>query len=417
MFDSRPQLVETDTTSSDTAKAWEHLKTSMRHLKAGLKLLDPAALDGLGAMAMVEDSSEVENLAEAWTALVAARVQESGAWRNSGERTAAHWMANKTGTSVGSALGTLGAAAKLPELDATAAAIRDGKLSQEQTKEIVAAAAMNAAAEKQLLAIAVTEDLATLKDACARVKAAAVTDENERYVRIHQKRRIRHWSDSEGAFRLDALLTPDAGAKLLAALAPFRERIFKEAVKQKRKEPLEAYLADALIEMADQSRSGGEQLPKGPAAMVNVFIEYESLKRGHTEDGEFCEIAGVGPVAVATAKAFATDSFLKVLVTDGIDIKTVSHPGRTINARLRTALHARAKGKCEVQGCAVRHHLQIDHIVGNPNIVTELDNLQLLCPHHHFLKTYRSYRIEGEPGARVLYPRGELVDVAPARGP
>ncbi|MDP8957307.1 MAG: HNH endonuclease [Actinomycetota bacterium] len=53
---------------------------------------------------------------------------------------------------------------------------------------------------------------------------------------------------------------------------------------------------------------------------------------------------------------------LKVLLTDGCDIKAVAHAGRTIPAKLRTALEARDP-TCIVPGCDAREDLEIDHLI------------------------------------------------------
>ncbi|MGH7364684.1 MAG: hypothetical protein ACREKA_13135 [Candidatus Methylomirabilales bacterium] len=68
--------------------------------------------------------------------------------------------------------------------------------------------------------MAQTESLGGLRERCGRVKAAAEIDQAARHEKIHRSRRLRHWCDPEGGFRLDARLTPEAGARVLAALPP-----------------------------------------------------------------------------------------------------------------------------------------------------------------------------------------------------
>ena len=63
----------------------------------------------------------------------------------------------------------------------------------------------------------------------------------------------------------------------------------------------------------------------------------------------------------ATARAWATDAYLSALLTDATDIKAVCHLGRTIPARLRTAVQMRDR-TCVVPGCDVGRQLEIDHI-------------------------------------------------------
>lgn len=402
---------------------FDKIEGAIGALEQAARELDPDTLEAKSALRLVERCARAEHLAAACKALAAKRVAESGAWRSNGAKSAAHWMALKTGTSVGSAVQVLETASRLSELPKTEKAVRSGRLSEAQAKEIASAAATSPASESELLQV-VREGMTTLRESCARVKAAAVSDESARYDRIHRRRRLRNWTDADGAFHLEALLTPDAGAKVLAALEPYRERIFHEARKQGRREPYEAYAADALVALAEDKRNGAGNGRKGPGTLVHVFVDHAALVRGHTKGGETCEIAGVGPVPVATARALANDAFLRVLVRDGTDITAVSGLGRTIPTRLRTAVTARDR-KCGVWGCEHSDHLQIDHIVqvtdGGP---TSLANLWRLCPHHHDLKTYRGYRVVGGPGERTLVPPGETVDKrqdqrarADARGP
>ncbi len=77
-----------------------------------------------------------------------------------------------------------------------------------------------------------------------------------------------------------------------------------------------------------------------------------------------------------------------MVVTEAGDITAVSHRGRTINRRLRTALVYRDR-TCVVPGCGMPYGLEIDHVDGWAlGGLTELANLALLCTHHHRLKTY-----------------------------
>src|SRR5207302_996436 len=84
--------------------------------------------------------------------------------------------------------------------------------SEAQTKEVAAAAAADPAAEADLLRAARTARLAGLKERCRNVKAAAAgaAEEIAVYERIRQSRYLRHWTDPDGAVRLDGRLGSDA---------------------------------------------------------------------------------------------------------------------------------------------------------------------------------------------------------------
>jgi len=373
--------------------AGEQVAKATELLRAAVGGLDPEVLEGASAIKLVEAFAEAERLGAAGKALAARRVADSGAWRTSGEKSAAHWMAAATKTSVGAAVTTLETAGRLSELPRTEAAVRAGRLSEAQAKEVASAGAACPSSEGELLDTAATESVAGLRERCAQIRAAALSDERERYHRIHARRRLRHWSDPDGAFRLDALLTPDGGAAVLAALEPVTEAIFKEARQAGRREPYEAYKADALVAVAAHSRDCDAAPERsGPAALVHVVVDHGALTRGSVRAGETCEIPGVGPIPAATAGALASDAILAALVADGSDVTKVCNLGRTIPARLRSALMARDR-KCVVPGCDARHHLQIDHIRPlSEGGLTRLANLSRLCPYHHYLKTGLSPR-------------------------
>jgi hypothetical protein len=135
-----------------------------------------------------------------------------------------------------------------------------------------------------------------------------------------------------------------------------------------------------------------------PRATVICRVELAALLRGSLEPGERCEIPGVGPVPLSVARELFGDCFLKFVIADGIDVRTVVHYGRAIPAHLKTALQFRDRC-CVVPGCGRTFGLEYDHIVefakGGP---TTLDNLCRLCRPHHALKTHRAYRIRGGPG-------------------
>lgn len=140
-----------------------------------------------------------------------------------------------------------------------------------------------------------------------------------------------------------------------------------------------------------------------------VRIDHAALLRGHTVPGEVCELAGIGPIPVTTARHLARDAFLTAVTTNGIDIQKVVHLGRAATAHQRTALQARGM-TCAVPGCGTTTRLEIDHLDGWAiTRRTHIDQLDWLCHHHHNQKTNHSYRLAGPPGNRTWHPAGEPV--------
>jgi Domain of unknown function (DUF222)/HNH endonuclease len=213
---------------------------------------------------------------------------------------------------------------------------------------------------------------------------------------LHCNRRAHEWTDPDGTYRFEARLAPDAGARFSSALNAHTDRIFRDARRAGRREPRAAYIADALVALATEG-------PCKPAE-VRVVADSSAFARGHTESGERCEITGVGPIPVTTARALLDDAIVSVLVKDGDDITMVSKPTRTIPAKLRRALEA-TYPTCGVIGCANDQFLEIDHVVPIADGgATSIHNTWRLCPHHHDQKTHHGWKVTGEPGNWHLVP-------------
>src|SRR5258706_556594 len=92
--------------------------------------------------------------------------------------------------------------------------------------------------------------LAEIEGALDALEAAVGEFEPERYEQIRRSRYLRHWTDRDGAVRFDARLTPDSGARLLAAVDAHKFRIVEQARKAGVRERFDAYAADALVALA-----------------------------------------------------------------------------------------------------------------------------------------------------------------------
>jgi hypothetical protein len=389
-------------------------------LRSEIAGFDPELVSGSDASEVLEAFADVEKLAAAGKLLAARRVESSNIWRKAGHRSAAAHVAEATGTGLGPAITALEAARQLGSLPATDEAMRDGKLSESQVKEIAGAAAVQPDAEQELVDAAGQQPMSVLKLRCRRVKASG-SDQAATYRKIHRGRYLRHWTDNDGAVRFDARLTPDEGARLAAAVKAQTDRLVAEARRAGVDDPRKALAVDALVRLAcgstgsgsatrrssDTSGGGAEvdaadtatqrssrSSPSGPTTMVHVRVDHAALVRGHLESGVICEIPGIGPIPVEVARRLAVDSILSVLVTDGVDVTAVAHAGRTIPASVRRALLERDQ-TCAVPGCDIGEALEIDHIV--PVVeggITTLSNLVRLCHWHHYLKTHQRHRIE-----------------------
>ncbi|HEY8217915.1 MAG TPA: DUF222 domain-containing protein, partial [Acidimicrobiia bacterium] len=128
---------------------------------------------------------------------LARRVEETNAWQRGGHKSAAHFVAQETGTSIHQAVVTLQTGTQLEELHAISDAFASGRVTQAQVSEIAPAAAVSPEHEVELLALAEDRNQARLRERCRRVKAAA-TDALAQHNAVHAARAVRTWTDSGG---------------------------------------------------------------------------------------------------------------------------------------------------------------------------------------------------------------------------
>jgi Domain of unknown function (DUF222) len=249
----------------------------LRNLEQISEELVPGALDGRRAAQLFDDAARAERLCTSIKSRLARRVEETRVWREGGHRSAAHWVADTTGETVGAATRTLETARALEKLPDADAAFRAGELSATQAAEITSAAGADPSAEGALLATAAGTSVKGLRDEARRVRAGAEADDRAWARRLHMERRAYKWSDPDGAYCLNSRMAPDAGAHFDSAWEAHIDRIFREARQAGRHEPRSAYAADALVALATE----------GPCKPVEVRVTVDSaaLARGHTNPG------------------------------------------------------------------------------------------------------------------------------------
>jgi len=374
----------------------EQIRRGTALLQKGLSDFDPHTLTGEGAVELVRILAEAERSVIAAKTLSARRVEETNLHKRHGHRDAAQWLASETGEPKSEAAGLLAAARQMEKLPEIAEAFKAGRLSPAKARQVAGAATCDPSKQQDLLRAAERQSLGELRNTCDRVRrqAASAEDEASAYENIRRRRYFRDVTEPDGAVRFDGRVCPDDGAKLRAELMRRARRLAAQARAEGRRERLDCYLADALMELVT-----GVTREPGAGPDIHVTVNAEALRRGYSKDGETCIIAGVGQVAVATARELLGEGYLSILVTKGADVLTVARAGRAVHPDVDAALAARDP-KCCVPGCDVTEPLERDHRVlpfadGGP---TSLENLARLCRWHHYMRTYRAWRLEGEPG-------------------
>jgi hypothetical protein len=352
---------------------------------------DADVLDGNQAKRAVAAADALERYAVAMKTLAMRRVDVTGAWSLGGDRSAERWLARVSGVSIGEAANVVAAGEQVEHLPVTQQALRAGELSGRQVVIVADAATINPDTEPSLLATAQSGSYTKLRDEALRVRLAAQPAGAQ--AKIHASRSHRSWIDRDGVYRYEGSNTVAAGKTIDLAFNSYTDKIFKEARAEDRRESRDAYAADAFVRIAEAASGTGassEVCTKSRLRGVLV-VDASAYMRDELRDGEVCEIAGLGPIDLASAKAMLSDAIIDIALTDGVDVRTLAHGGRSPTMRQWLVLYARG-AVCGTTGCGGRHNLQADHI---PEFCktkrTTVEELRLECGVCHDLKSNHGY--------------------------
>jgi hypothetical protein len=233
----------------------------------------------------------------------------------------------------------------------------------------------------------------------------------------------------DGSLMLRARLAAEDGVLVVKALEAARNRVLERRREERSAcegGPLEAAApagterptgVEALVDLAGASLEPSEESAAAESRLV-VHVDAAAL----TTDGRGRSELENGPViSPETARRLGCDAEVVAQVErDGLPV-SVGRSRRTVPPSLRRLLEARDEDTCCFPGCERRRHLQAHHRThwahGGE---TSLDNLVLLCWHHHRLVHEGGYTIEDDPdcgGLRFRNRYGVVTPTAPPRPP
>ena len=313
----------------------------------------------------------------------------------------------------------------LQELPVTQAAFSRGELTFTKVRALTRVATRSS--EEGLIELAWALTASQLDRALRAFRRLAPEDARE----THELEFVDYHFEEDGSLYLRARLAAEDGALLVKALEAARDRV----VERRREEraanatdddtssaPLAPFESprsasvEALLELADAALSSSDEHPVDRTRLV-VHVDSAAL----TSDGRGRSELEDGPViAPETARRLGCDADIVAQVEqDGLPL-SVGRKRRTVPSTLRRLLEARDDETCCFPGCERRRHLQAHHrhhwAHGGE---TSLENLVLLCFHHHRLVHEGGYTIEADPtsGLRFRNRHGMVCPNAPPRPP
>jgi hypothetical protein len=306
----------------------------------------------------------------------------------------------------------LNVARALPFHPILAAAFAAGQLSHDHVRVILGCLRklpieLRQIAESELTEAAQAVDPTSLGRACRelRVRVGADEDAEAAAQRQYESRWATVNRTFEGMIHLEAMLDPEAGATLQAALEPLLHpagEIDLRTAGQRR--------ADALTELARLALDAA-QLPdhNGERPQVTVTISYrelcEQLAAGQLGNAM---ISGKYAISPSTARTLACDAGIIPAVLGGAsEILDLGRATRTWSKAQRRAARLRDGGcvfpKCQagLERCQL-HHLKFWTLHHGP---TDINNSAHLCHYHHHLVHHSPWTITRNAAGQIQVRR------------
>jgi hypothetical protein len=172
--------------------------------------------------------------------------------------------------------------------------------------------------------------------------------------------------------------------------------------------------ADALVYLSERWLAGdGSDRGSGDAWLVNVHIDAATLAHSVAGRSELAEGPGL---AAATVRRLCCDGGLVTHLTDAAGATIdVGRKTRAIPPAIRRALRHRDRC-CRFPGCTRSRWLDGHHLVHwADGGETSLDNLVLLCRHHHRLLHEGGFGANADADGRIRFttPAGAVIPDAP----
>ena len=315
-------------------------------------------------------------------------------WAQLGLCSCAHWLNFKCGIGMNAAREKVRVAHALAELPKISEGFSKGELSYSKVRAMTRIA--NETNEDYLMMIAHhgtahhVEKLVSKYRTAKRLQDAEVADEQ------YREREVTHYYDHDGCLVIKARLPAEQGALIVKALEMAMDKDLTDVTAVQVSsgqtsddpEPIAARRADALAEIAETYLNNNESLGS-TADRYQVIVHVGSGSRltgagfardshSHIEDGPH--------VTAVTSRRIACDSSIVAIKEDeNGEPLSIGRRSRSIPPPMRRALRSRDQG-CRFPGCTNTRFVDGHHVKHwADGGETSLNNLVLLCRHHHHL--------------------------------
>ncbi len=311
------------------------------------------------------------------------------AFRDEGATSTAAWLTERFGLSDASARSLVALSAQLYEHPVFGEAMRSGEISLDKAR---------AAA-----------DLATASDSGRFVTDAEVLEQaRQSQVRdlAQMTRSSKGTSDADSLNRHDRryLRCNDTKRTISAQLpddqyALVRSALEREAarVKSDGETPHDQRMADALVRICRQGRAQGDS---GNDILIVAHADLSLLRGGAGR----AELERQGLISPEAARRLACDAQVALAIDDAFGHTMVEGRAQRFPTDQQRREVWRRDRACRFPGCANSLFTNVHHIVHwVDGGMTDLDNLVLLCNHHHHTVHEGRWQISGNPNGILKF--------------
>ena len=353
--------------------------------------------------------------------LLAAELDRREAWREEGATSLEAWLSERCAVSSATARAWAHVGTRLFDLPKLAGGLCDGSVSFDQVRAVVDVARP----ENEGALVAQASECSVRQFAEVAKAAAPLPTSSSSSVREHETRSVRF---NDECRTMTTQLPAEAYAEVRAGLEATARSVPSDGETR-----WDQRLADALIAVV---RAGGRPPTRRPSPQRGtssdnepsndevtpspyLVVAHVPLRTLTDEDSELAgELEHRGLIDAVVARRLACDATLVVALDD--DVGHTMYEGRARRDPTPTQRRElwRRDRHCRFPGCRNATFVNPHHLRWwkRDRGKTDLDNLALLCEHHHGLVHSKAWKLEGDANGELSFvgPSGRVMTSRPS---
>lgn len=308
-------------------------------------------------------------------------------WAELGFLSCAHWLNFKCGFGMNAARERLRVAHALVKLPKISQKFSSGEISFSKVRAITRVA--DSSNEDYLLMVAKHGTAHHVERLVAQFRRAKKLQDAEFANDLHLKREVTYYYDHDGCLVMKARIPADQGELIIRALEMAMEEEYvggsSAGDTDSEPEPIATRRADALSQIAE-AYMNNSQNSGSTADRYQVIVHVGAASAANDVATKLPHLDNGPHVTAVTSRRIACDCSTTAIKEDeNGEPLNIGRRSRTIPPPMRRALKVR-DGGCRFPGCTNHKFVDGHHIIHwADGGETSLDNLVLLCRHHHHL--------------------------------